>query len=54
MAKAKISKEQRKAIRSARKILDQAVKMDANEAENRRRLERIFKKVIGYDVLKHL
>ncbi len=54
MAKVKISKEQRKAIRSAQKMLNQAVKMDANEAETRRRLQRIFERVMGYDVLKHL
>ncbi len=53
MSKVKIPKEQRKAIRSARRMLEQAVKMDANEAETRRRLERMFKKVMGYDVLKH-
>ncbi len=54
MSKVKISKEQRKAIRSARKMIEQAVKMDAKEAGTRRRLERIFEKVMGYDVLKHL
>ncbi len=54
MAKPKISKEQRKAIRDARKMVEQAMKMDGNEAETRRRVERIFENVMGYDVLKHL
>lgn len=54
MAKTKVSKEQRKVIRDARKMIDQAMKMDGNEAETRRRVERIFENVMGYDVLKHL
>lgn len=54
MAKVRIPKEQRKAIRNARKMVDEAMKMDANEAETRRRVERIFEGVMGYDVLKHL
>ena len=54
MAKLKISKEQRKAIRDARRMIEQAMKMDGNEAETRRRVERIFENVMGYDVLKHL
>ena len=54
MSKVKISKEQRKAIRSARKMMEQVMKMDGNEAETRRRVERIFEDVMGYDVLKHL
>jgi len=54
MAKPKISKEQRKAIRDAQKMIEQVMKMDGNEAETRRRVERIFENVMGYDVLKHL
>ena len=54
MAKPKMSKEQRKAIRDARRMMEQAMKMDGNEAETRRRVERIFENVMGYDVLKHL
>ena len=54
MAKTKVSKEQRKVIRDARKIIDEIMKMDSNEAETRRRVERIFKNVMGYDVFKHL
>jgi len=54
MAKPKISKEQRKAIRDARKMVDELMKMDGNEAETRRRVERIFGEVLGYNALKHL
>ena len=54
MAKVKISKEQRKAVRSAKKMMEQVMKVDGNEAETRRRVERIFEDVMGYDVLKHL
>ncbi|TET21247.1 MAG: hypothetical protein E3J71_10480 [Candidatus Stahlbacteria bacterium] len=54
MVKVKPSKEQRKAIRDARKIIQEVFEMDGNEAETRRRVERIFGSVMGYDVLKHL
>ena len=48
MAKSKISREQRKAIRNARKMIEQIVALDSNEAETRRRVERIFETVMGY------
>ena len=54
MAKEKVSKEQRKIIRDTRKMMNEAMKMDVNEAETRRRVELIFKDIMGYDVLKHL
>jgi len=54
MAKTKVSKEQRKVIRDARKMIDEVMKIDGNEAETRRRVERIFENVMGYDVLKYL
>ncbi len=54
MAKPKISKEQRKAMRDAKKTIEQVMKMDGNEAETRRRVERIFESVMGYDAFKHL
>jgi predicted type IV restriction endonuclease len=54
MPKLKISKEQRKAIRDAKRMVDRGMKMDGNEAETRRRVERIFERVMGYKVLKHL
>lgn len=49
-----VSKEQRKVIRSARKMVQEVAEIDGNEAETRRRVERIFGDVMGYDVLKHL
>jgi len=54
MTKLKISREQRNIIRNARKMIEQVMKMDGNEAETRRRVERIFESVMGYDALKHL
>lgn len=54
MAKIQVSKEQRSTMRNARKMMDELMKMDGNEAETRRRVERIFGDVMGYDVLKHL
>lgn len=54
MAGVKISKEQRNAIRSAKRMVEEVMKMDGNEAETRRRVERIFEEVLGYDALKHL
>ena len=50
MAKSKISREQRKAIRNARKMIEQIVALDSNEAETRRRVERIFETVMGYQM----
>jgi len=54
MAKKKSTAEQRKAIRESRKVIEQAVKLDANEAETRKRVDRIFEWVMGYDVFKHV
>jgi len=54
MPKLSVSKELRKAIRNARRMVDRGMKMDGNEAETRRRVERIFESVMGYNVLKHL
>jgi len=54
MPRTSIPKEKRQAIREARKLIKQAVDLNANEAETRRRVERIFEQVMGYDVFKHL
>ena len=54
MPKVKATKEQRKAIRDARKIIEQGLKLDANEAETCKRVDRIFEWVMGYDVFKHI
>jgi predicted type IV restriction endonuclease len=46
--------DQKKAIREARKLVEQAVKADVNEAETRKRVDRIFEWIMGYDVFKHV
>ena len=38
----------------ARKMIENIARMDGNEAETRRRLERIFESVMGYDAFKHI
>ncbi len=47
-------KEKRRVVRDARAIVEQAHKADVNEAETRRRIERIFENVMGYDPFTHL
>ena len=54
MAREKIPQETRKAIRTAKDMVEAIFKDDANEAETRRRVERIFENVLGYDPFKHL
>ena len=54
MQKQKLDKETKRAIRDARKIIEAIYQADGNEAETRRRVERIFETLMGYDVLKHL
>lgn len=49
-----IDKGVRRAILDARRIIQEAEKSDCNEAETRRRIERIFESLMGYDVFKHL
>ena len=54
MAKQKLDRETRKAILYARNMIEAVAKADGNEAETRRRVERIFESLMGYDVLKHI
>ena len=54
MAKSKLSKERKRAISDSRNLILEIQRRDANEAETRRRVERIFERVMGYDVLTHL
>ncbi len=49
-----ITKEMRKALKDAQKIIIALKADDGNEAESRRRLERIFENVLGYDAFEHL
>ena len=50
----KVDKNTRVAIRDARAMIAEVAKADGNEAETRRRVERIFESVMGYDVFKHV
>jgi len=54
MPRFSIDKETRKNVNEARRIVQAADKADCNEAETRRRIERIFESLMGYDVFKHL
>ena len=54
MIKQKLEKERRKALLNARSMIEDVARMDGNEAETRRRVERIFDLLMGYDTLKHI
>jgi len=54
MVRQKLDKETRKALLNARNMIEAVAKADGNEAETRRRVERIFESLMGYDVLKHI
>lgn len=54
MAREKLDKHARKAVLDARKMMETIAKTDANEAETRRRVERMFDSLMGYDVFKHI
>lgn len=53
-APAKIDRETRKQLLAAREMMDQAVKADCNEAETRRRIERMFETLLGFDPFRHI
>ena len=54
MARQKLDRQTRKALLEARGMIEDVAKADGNEAETRRRVERIFESLMGYDVLKHI
>lgn len=54
MARKTIDKELRRSISDSRRLIDKLIKADGNEAETRRRVERIFETVMGYDAFVHL
>lgn len=54
MARKTMDKELRRGISDARRIIENLTKADSNEATTRQAVERIFEKVMGYDVFKHL
>lgn len=54
MPQKQVDPEMRKRIRDAQKKIEEAKAADMNESETRRRIELIFKMVLGYDVFKHI
>lgn len=54
MPRPKLDKEVRKAILKARSMIEDVSRTDGNEAETRRRVERMFESLMGYDTLKHI
>lgn len=54
MAKQKLDKQIRKALLEARSMIEDVAKADGNEAETRRRVERMFESLMGYNALKHI
>lgn len=54
MARQKVDKEVRRKINDARRMIEKVMKADGNEAETRRRVERIFESVMDYDAFEHL
>lgn len=48
------SKERIQAISDARNVIADIMRKDGNEAETRRRVERMFERLMGYDAFKHL
>ncbi|MBU1895094.1 MAG: type I restriction enzyme HsdR N-terminal domain-containing protein [Candidatus Omnitrophica bacterium] len=50
----KVDKAVRRKIMDVRQVIQKAEETDCNEAETRRRIERILESLMGYDVLKHL
>lgn len=54
MAKRGLDKDIRKAIVEARSMVEAIAKVDASEAETRRRIDHIFEILMGYDRFKHI
>ncbi|MBN1807164.1 MAG: type I restriction enzyme HsdR N-terminal domain-containing protein [Sedimentisphaerales bacterium] len=54
MPRKTIDKDTRKKIQDARRMIQAAQKADCNEAETRRRVERIFENLMGYSAFEHL
>jgi hypothetical protein len=54
MAKRSLEKHIRRAILEARSMVEAIAKIDASEAETRRRIDHIFEILMGYDRFKHI
>lgn len=49
-----IDRELRRRITDAKRLIEAVMRSDGNEAETRRRVERIFENLLGYDAFDHL
>ena len=54
MARQKVDKQTRKAILEARSMIEAIAEADMNEAETRKRIDRLFEILMGYDTFKHI
>ena len=54
MARTLIDKATRDSIKESKQLIEDVAKMQGNEAETRRRVERIFGSLMGYNVFKHI
>lgn len=54
MPKPSLDKDTKKAILEARSLVEASVKADSNEAETRKRIDRILETLLGYDTFKHI
>lgn len=54
MARRKLDKETKKAMLDARNKIETVAKKDGNEAETRKRIDYIFKTLLGYDTFEHI
>jgi len=54
MADKGLDREMKRSILDARAMVQAAEKSDCNEAETRRRIERMFESIMGYDAFRHL
>ncbi len=52
--KSTLSKERQRAILDSRNMIEVLLRKDGNEAETRRRAERIFERLMGYEAFTHL
>jgi len=54
MSKQVTRQDMPKILSSIKEMVSEIDKVDANEAETRRRVERIFDQIMGYDVMRHI
>jgi len=54
MPRHSLDKDIKKAIFEARSLVEASVKADSNEAETRKRIDRILETLLGYDTFKHI